>query len=90
VKHTCLKTSIKRRKSKCSPPKYVFSDEEEDEDEETLLNAMCKNPKERMNGLLKEIGIHDDLLDQQEKLLIQERESNHELKKLLKVDQELA
>jgi hypothetical protein len=43
-----------------------------------------------MNGLLKEIGIHDELLDQQEKLLIQERESNQELKKLLKLDQELA
>jgi DNA segregation ATPase FtsK/SpoIIIE-like protein len=60
-----------------SPPKYISSDEEldssDEEDEETLLNAMCKNPKERMKGLLKEIEIHDELLDQQEKLLLQER-----------------
>jgi serine phosphatase RsbU (regulator of sigma subunit) len=49
---------------------------------------MCKNPKERMKGLLKEIGIWDELLDQQEKMLIQERESNQELKKLLKLEKE--
>jgi hypothetical protein len=49
---------------------------------------MCKNPKERMKGLLKEIEIRDELLDQQEKLLIQVRESNQELKKLLKFEKE--
>jgi hypothetical protein len=37
---------------------------------------------------LKEIGIQDELLDQQEKLLIQERESNQELKKLVKIEKE--
>jgi hypothetical protein len=46
----------------------VSSDDEldssDEEDEETLPNAMCKNPKERMKGLLKEIGIRDELLDQ--------------------------
>jgi hypothetical protein len=88
------KESKKKVKSKSSPPKYVSIDDEldssdeEDEDEETLLNAMCKNPKERMKGLLKEIGIHNELLDQQEKLLVQERESNQELKKVLKLDKE--
>jgi hypothetical protein len=88
------KESKKKVKSKSSPPKYVSSDDEldssdeEDKDEETLLNVMCKNPKERMKGLLKEIGIHDELLDQQEKLLVQERESNQELKKVLKLDKE--
>jgi hypothetical protein len=88
------KESKKKVKSKSSPPKYVSTDDEldssdeEDEDEETLLNAMCKNPKERMKGLLKEIGIHNELLDQQEKLLVQERESNQELKKVLKLDKE--
>jgi hypothetical protein len=46
---------------------------------------MCKNPKERMKRLLKEIGICDELLDQQEKLLVREEESNQELKKLLKL-----
>jgi hypothetical protein len=37
-------------KSKSSPPKYVSSDDEldssDEEDEGTLLNDMCKNPKE--------------------------------------------
>jgi hypothetical protein len=90
--HTCLmaKESKKKVKSKPSPPKYVSSDEEldssDEEDEETLLNAMCKNSKERMKGLLKEVGIRDELLDQQEKLLVQEKESNQELKKLLKLE----
>jgi hypothetical protein len=93
-KHTCLmaKESKKKVKSKLSPPKYVSSDDEldssDDEDEEALLEVMCKNPKERMKGLLKEIGIHDELLDKQEKLLVQERESNQELKKLLKPEKE--
>jgi hypothetical protein len=71
-KHTCLmaKESKRKIKSKSSPHKYVSSDDEldssdeEDKDEEALLNIMCKNPKERIKGLLKEIGIHDKLLDQ--------------------------
>jgi hypothetical protein len=95
-KHTCLmaKESKKKVKSKSSPPKYVSSDDEldssdeEDEDEETLLNVMCKNPKERIKGLLKEVGMCDELLDQQEKLLVQERENNQELKKLLRLEKE--
>jgi hypothetical protein len=36
---------------------------------------MWKNPKERIKGLLKEVGIPDELLDQQEKLLVQEKVS---------------
>jgi hypothetical protein len=87
------KEDKKKVKSKSAPPKYVSSDDKldssDEEDEETLLNAMCKNPMERMMGLLKEVGIHDELLDQQEELLVQEKESNKELKKLLNLDQEL-
>jgi chromosome segregation ATPase len=49
---------------------------------------MCKNPKERIRGLLKEVGMCDELLDQQEKLHVQEKESNQELKKLLKLEKE--
>jgi hypothetical protein len=68
------KESKKKVKSKFSPPKYVSSDDEldssDEKDEETLLNNICKNPKKRMKGLLKEIGIRGELLDQQEKLLI--------------------
>jgi hypothetical protein len=73
-KHTCLmaKESKRKIKYKSSPPRYVFSDDEldssdeEGEGEEALLKVMCKNPKERIKGLLKEVGIHDEILDQQE------------------------
>jgi hypothetical protein len=95
-KHTCLmeKESRRKVKSKTSPPKYVSSDndlgssDEEDEDEEALLNIMRKNPKARIKGLLSEVRLHDELLDQQEKLLIQEKESNQDLKKLFKLEKE--
>jgi hypothetical protein len=90
-KHTCLMAKESRRKvkPKTSPPKYVSSDEEdEDEDEEALLDIMRKNPKTRIKGLLSEVGHRDELLDQQEKLLSQEKESNQELKKLLKLEKE--
>jgi hypothetical protein len=90
-KHTHLmaKESKRKVKSKFFPPKYAFRDDELDSsDEEALLNVMCKNPKERIKGLLKEVEIHEELLDQQEKLLVQEKESNQELKKLLKLKKE--
>jgi hypothetical protein len=38
--------------------------------------------------LLSEVGLHDELLDQKEKLLIQEKESNQELEKLFKLKKE--
>jgi hypothetical protein len=71
-KHTYLmaKESKRNVKSKSSPSKHVSSDDEldssdeEDEDEEALLNVMCKNPKEMIKGLLKEVEICDELLDQ--------------------------
>jgi hypothetical protein len=74
--------SRRKVKSKTSPPKYIFSDDdlcssdEEVEDEETLLNVMSKNLKARIKGLLSGVEFHDELLDQQEKLLIQKKESN--------------
>jgi hypothetical protein len=46
---------------------------------------MSKNPKERIKGLLSQVLLHDELLEQQEKLLIQEKESNQKLKRLLKL-----
>jgi hypothetical protein len=88
------KESKRKVKSKSSPLKYVSNDDEldssvgEDEDEEALLNSTSKNPKARIKGLLGEIGIRDELLDQQEKLFVQEKESNQELKKLLKLEKE--
>jgi hypothetical protein len=51
-----------------------------------------------IKGLMKQVGGRDDLLEQQEELLVQERKISEELKKLLslekgkveKLDQELA
>jgi hypothetical protein len=34
---------------------------------------MSKNPKTRIKGLLSQVGLRDELLEQQEKLLIQEK-----------------
>jgi hypothetical protein len=80
-KHTCLmaKESKRKVKPKTSSPKYVSSDGElnsNDEDEEALLNDMSKNPKVRIKELLSQVGLRGDLLDQQEQLLVQVKESN--------------
>jgi hypothetical protein len=58
---------------------------------------MSKNPKAKIKGLLSQVRLRDELHEQQERLLIQEKESNQELKRLLnhekdkreKLDQEL-
>jgi hypothetical protein len=56
-----------------------------------------KNPNAIINGLMRQVGARDELLEQQKELLVQERKINEELKKLLalekckveKLDQEL-
>jgi hypothetical protein len=58
------------------------------EDEEAFLDDISKNSKEGIKGLLSQVGLCDELLVQQEKLLVQEKESNQELKKLLKIEKE--
>jgi hypothetical protein len=57
-----------------------------------------KNPNAMIKGLMRQVGAKDELLEQQEELLVQERKISEELKKLLalekgkleKFDQELA
>jgi hypothetical protein len=57
-----------------------------------------KNPNVMIKGHMRQVGARDELLEQQEELLIQERKISEELKKLLalekdkveKFDQELA
>jgi hypothetical protein len=75
-----------------SSPKYVSSNEDTpSSDEDTLLSddddplhsEFCKNPNAMIKGLMKQVTIRDELLEGQEKLLVQERKSNNELKKLL-------
>jgi hypothetical protein len=51
-----------------------------------------------INGLMKQVEVRDELLEQQEEFLVQERKSNKELKELIafekgkveKLDQEVA
>jgi hypothetical protein len=58
----------------------------------------AKNPNAIIKGLMRQVGVGDELCEQQEEFLVQARKSNKELKKLLvlekskveKLDQELA
>jgi septal ring factor EnvC (AmiA/AmiB activator) len=100
------KESKKKVKSKASPsPKYVTSDEDtlssdnyaSSDDDDSLSSELMKNSNAMIKGLMKQVGARDELLEQQEELLVQERKNRKELKKLLalkkgkveKLDQEL-
>jgi hypothetical protein len=39
-----------------------------------------------IKGLIKQVGVRDELLEQQEELLVKENKSNEELKKLLTLE----
>jgi hypothetical protein len=78
--------------------KILSSDDNASSDDDSLPSELLKNPNAMMKGLMMQVRVRDELLEQQEELLIQERKSNEELKKLLalekgmveKLDQELA
>jgi hypothetical protein len=86
--------------------KYVTSDEdtlssdnyESSDDDNTIPSEFVKNPNAMIKGLMKQVVARDELLEQQEELLVQERKISEEIKKLQalekgkveKVDQELA
>jgi cell division protein FtsB len=97
----------KEDKSKASSsPKYVTSDEDtlasdnyaSCDDDDSLPSNLMKNPNAMIKGLMKQVGASDELLEQQEELLVQERKVSEELKRFLalekgkveKPDQELA
>jgi septal ring factor EnvC (AmiA/AmiB activator) len=85
--------------------KYVTSDEntlssdnyDSSDNDKPLPSELVKNPNAMIKGLMKQVGTMDELLEQQEELLIQERKISEEFKKLLalekgkveKLDQEL-
>jgi uncharacterized protein involved in exopolysaccharide biosynthesis len=87
-------------------PKYVTSDEdtlssdnyESSDDDNSFSSELVKNPNAMIKGLMRQVRARDELLEQQEELLVQERKISEELKKLLalekgkveKLDQELA
>jgi hypothetical protein len=108
-KHTCLMAKEGRKKVKSNTsysPKYVTSDEdtlssdnyESSDDDNPFSSELVKNPNAMIKGLMRKVGARDELLEQQEELLVQERKITEELKKLLalekgkvdKLDQELA
>jgi hypothetical protein len=85
-KHTCLMAKESKKKVKGHPyPKYISSDDDVSSDASFDLG---KNPTAKLDGLMKQINLRDDLLEQQEKLLVQERKSHSELKKLLALEKE--
>jgi hypothetical protein len=83
-----------------SSPKYVTSNEDifSSDNDNPLSNELVENPNAMIKGLMRQVGARDEVLEQQEELLIQERKINKELKKLLplekdkvdKLNQELA
>jgi hypothetical protein len=73
-----------------SPPKYVTSDEDtlssdNDDDDDSLLSELCKNPNAMIKGLMKKVEVRDELVEQQEELLVQDK-GNKKLKKLLALE----
>jgi transcription initiation factor IIF auxiliary subunit len=76
------KESKKKVKSKASSSlKYVTSDEDtlssdncaSSEDDNPLPRKFVKSPNDMIKGLIKQVGVRDDLFEQQEELLVQER-----------------
>jgi hypothetical protein len=90
-KHTCLMAKESKKKVKAkghSSPKYASSDDDLSSDNSDEAFDFGKNPTTKLDGLMKQINLRDELLEQQEMLLVQERESNSELKKLLALEKE--
>jgi hypothetical protein len=108
-KDTCLmaKERKKKVKLKASPSlKYVTSDEDttlfsdnydSNDDDNSFPSELVKYPTAMIKDLMRQVGATDELLEQQEEFLVQERKISEELKKLLalekgkveKLDQEL-
>jgi hypothetical protein len=97
-KQTCLMAKDGKNKVKSntpSSPKYVTSDEDTlssdddnapNDDDEPLSSEFCKNSNAMIKGLMKQVRVRDELIEKQKELLVQERKSNDELKKLLELE----
>jgi hypothetical protein len=53
------------------------------DNDDSLPSELLKNPNAMIKGLMTQVGGRDELFEQQEELLVKERKSNKELKKLL-------
>jgi hypothetical protein len=90
-KNTCLmakesKSKVKTKGLSC--PKYVSSDDDDDNSDVDTPFPNGINEKGIIKKLGKELVARDQLLEDQEDLLEQERKSTCELKKLLKLEKE--
>jgi hypothetical protein len=86
-KHTCLMVKESKRKVKTkgsSSPRYVTSDDDDDASNDDVPLTIDINEKATIKRLGKELVVWDQLLEVQEDLLEQERQTTCELKKLLK------
>jgi hypothetical protein len=83
-KQRCLMVKEGRKKVKSnssSSLKYVTSNEntlssdnyDSSDDDNTLSSELVKNPNAMIKGLMRPVGARDELLEQQEELLVQER-----------------
>jgi hypothetical protein len=84
-KHTCL--MVKENKKKVTvknlSPQCTSSDDNSSNDECDESFDLGKNPNKRLDKLMKQINLRDELLESREELLKKERENTSELKKLL-------
>jgi hypothetical protein len=69
-KYTCLMVKERKRKVKTKAtfsPKYVSSDEDtisSDDDDEPLPSELFENPTARIKGLMKQLRVRDELLEE--------------------------
>jgi hypothetical protein len=92
-KYTCLMTKEGRKKIKfntSSSLKYITSDEDtlysdnydSSDNDNPLLSELVKNLNAMIKGLMRQVGVRDELIEKQE-LLVHERKISDELKKLV-------
>jgi hypothetical protein len=87
-KYTCLMAKESKRKVKTkgsSSPRYVTSDDDSNDDVPLPIGM---NEKATIKRLGNELVVQDHLIEVQEDLLEQERQTTCELKKLLKLEKE--
>jgi hypothetical protein len=68
-KHTCLMSKEGKNKVKIDAPsslKYITSDKDtlSSDDDDYLPSELCKNPNAMIKGLMKQVAVRDELLEQ--------------------------
>jgi hypothetical protein len=90
-KHTCImvkKNKCKVKTKGISSPKYVSSDGNDDSDDDDTPFPNSLNEKRVIKKLGKELVARDQLLEDQDDLLEQEKKNTCELKRLLKFEKD--